>query len=58
MLFKKYSGFIPNITHQDGTAFMGKLYKDGHFSDSVRRSQKKDSEQSPKSFKIGSGDRI
>ena len=31
MLFKKYSGFIPNITHQDGMAFMGKLFKDGHF---------------------------
>jgi len=30
----------------------------GNSSDSVRRSQKKDSEQSPKSFKIGSGDRI
>jgi hypothetical protein len=30
----------------------------GDSSDSVRRSQKKDSEQSPKSFKTGSGDRI
>ncbi len=30
----------------------------GDSSDSVRRSQKKDSERSPKSFNIGSGDRI
>jgi integrase len=22
MLFKKYSGYIPNLTHQDGAAFM------------------------------------
>ena len=37
MLFKKYSGFIPNVTHQDGTAFMGKLYKDGHFLDTCNK---------------------
>ena len=37
MLFNKYSGFIPNITHQDGTAFMGKLYKDGHFLDTCNK---------------------
>lgn len=33
MLFKKYSGYIPNITHQDGSAFLQKFYKDGHFLD-------------------------
>jgi integrase len=37
MLFKKYSGFIPNVTHQDGTAFLGKLYKDGHFLDTCNK---------------------
>jgi len=37
MLFKKYSSFISNITHQDGTAFMGKLYKDGHFLDTCNK---------------------
>lgn len=33
MLFEKYSRFIPNTTHQDGTAFMKKLSEDGHLLD-------------------------
>ncbi len=37
MLFKKYSAYIPNITHQDGTAFMGKFFLDGHYMDTKGR---------------------
>ena len=37
MLFKKYSGYIPNITHQDGAVFMQKFYKDGHFLDTCNK---------------------
>ena len=37
MLFKKYSGYIPNLTHQDGTAFMGKFFQDGHFLDTCNK---------------------
>lgn len=44
MLFKKYSGYIPNLTHQDGMAFMGKFFSgeyDGHYMDT--RAKNKDS---------------
>ncbi len=37
MLFKKYSEYIPNITHQDGAVFMHKFYKDGHFLDTCNK---------------------
>jgi integrase len=36
MLFKKYTGYIPNLTHQDGMAFIGKFFSgeyDGHYMD-------------------------
>ena len=37
MLFNKYSGYIPNLTHQDGAAFLQKFYKDGHFMDTKQK---------------------
>ncbi len=40
MLFKKYSGYIPNLTHQDGSVFMEKFEKlnqDGHFLDTCNK---------------------
>ena len=37
MLFKEYSGYIPNITHQDGTVFIQKFFKDGHFLDTCNK---------------------
>ena len=37
MLFKKYNGYIPNLTHQDGSVFMQKFYEDGHFLDTCNK---------------------
>ncbi len=40
MLFKKYSGYIPNLTHKDGSVFMEKFEKlnqDGHFLDTCNK---------------------
>ncbi len=37
MLFKKYSGYIPDITPQDGAVFMQKFYEDGHFLDTCNK---------------------
>jgi len=37
MLFKKYNGYIPNLTHQDGSVFIQKFYEDGHFLDTCNK---------------------
>ncbi len=57
MLFKKYIGYIPNLTHQDGMAFMEKFFpgeNDGHYMDTSAK--KKDLGLYPKSlYDNGSG---
>ncbi len=37
MLFNKYSGYIPKLTHKDGAAFLQKFYKNGHFMDTKQK---------------------